>query len=81
MAPSLWTFTAALVPIAAAAAVVGALAGIAGAPVLGLLCETIGARDALVLAGTAGVLTCTGAALWFKAAAAATADAAAPVPA
>ncbi|MFF5120901.1 MFS transporter [Dactylosporangium aurantiacum] len=101
VAPSLWTFAAALVPIAAAAvivdttvsariqldtrddmrgralaatAVVGALAGIAGAPVLGLLCETIGARGALLLAGAVGVLTCTGAALWFRA----TAEAAAP---
>jgi MFS family permease len=108
-APGLWTFAAALAPIAAAAviidttvsarvqldtrddmrgrvvaatAVVGALAGIVGAPLLGLLCETIGARGALVLAGAAGVLTCAAAALWFRAAAsAAPAGLAAPEPA
>jgi MFS family permease len=109
-APGLWTFAAALVPIAAAAvivdttvsarlqldmrddmrgrvlaatAVVGALAGIAGAPLLGLLCETVGARVALVLAGAVGVLTCSGAALWFRAAhsAAAPGSVGAPAPA
>jgi MFS family permease len=60
--------------VLAATAVVGALAGIAGAPLLGFLCETVGARGALILGGAVGVLTCSGAALWFRAAAPAAAD-------
>jgi MFS family permease len=91
-APGLWTFAAALVPIAAAAviidttvstriqldtredmrgrvlaatAVVSALGGMVGAPVLGLLCETAGPRETLVLAGAAGVLACVAGAFYL----------------
>ncbi|MGI5236617.1 MFS transporter [Dactylosporangium sp. CA-139066] len=87
VAPGLWTFAAALVPIAAAAvivdttvasrvqldtredmrgrvvaatAMVSALGGMVGAPVLGALCEGIGPRATLVLAGAIGVLACAG---------------------
>lgn len=92
VAPGLWSFAAALVPIAAAAvivdttvsarvqldtredmrgrvvsatALVSALGGMVGAPVLGLLSETIGPRGALVLAGSIGVLACAAAAVFF----------------
>jgi MFS family permease len=99
-APGLWTFAAALVPIAAlavivdttvstriqldtredmrgrvvaAAAVVSALGGMVGAPMLGALCESIGPRATLVLAGAIGVLACAaGAALLARRATTAT---------
>ncbi|MFI5911157.1 MFS transporter [Dactylosporangium sp. NPDC051541] len=90
VAPGLWSFAAALVPIAAAAvivdttvstrvrldtredmrgrvlaaaAVVSALGGMVGAPVLGALCEAIGPRETLVVAGAIGVLACTAGAM------------------
>jgi MFS family permease len=52
--------------VLAATAVVGALAGIVGAPVLGWLCEHAGPRGTLVLAGAIGVLTCAAAGAWLS---------------
>ncbi|GAA3289950.1 hypothetical protein GCM10020218_059630 [Dactylosporangium vinaceum] len=45
--------------VLAAAAVVSALGGMVGAPVLGALCEAIGPRETLVVAGAIGVLACS----------------------
>jgi MFS family permease len=49
--------------VLAAAALVSALGGMVGAPVLGALCAGIGPRATLVLAGAIGVLACAGGAL------------------
>jgi MFS family permease len=51
--------------VLAATAVVSALGGMVGAPLLGALCEGIGPRATLILAGAVGVLACAVGALYL----------------
>ncbi|WP_433210139.1 MFS transporter [Dactylosporangium sp. CS-047395] len=51
--------------VLAAVALVSALGGMVGAPVLGALCEAVGPRETLVLAGAIGVLACAAGAVFL----------------